>query len=274
MHNFKQITIVLLFSIIANCKAQTDNKADEYFVFKANLGLFYDYDGNRLKHGDQNYNWQGGKYPPTNYIKVKQPTYKPNLFPGAELCYYTKKYAVGLAFSYDRTYYSYSYYSTELVGSFTNGSITKKNYGEGNGSLSNSMFKFIYGFNFNTKFGLNVYVQPLNPELRLIRNGKYTVTSDTYNNYFLKSVVSPFNDSISTVKVDSETLDINFVNYKTNVNYSIALPTLIGVEQKFKLGKLTYVAGASVNASLFEWYLIYRAHIGVCFGNFKNKAKQ
>ncbi len=246
-------------------------------MFKANLGLFYDYDGNRLKHGDQNYDLpSGGKSPAPHYFSAKQTSFKPNIFPGAELSFYIKKYIFGLAFSYDKTYFQYSYNEHRGVGYLSNkaGSITNDIYGQGNSCFSNYMFKFIYGFNYNTKFGLNIYIQPLNPELRLIRNGKYTVTSDTYNNYFLKSVVSPFNDSISTVKVDSETLDINFVNYKTNVNYSIALPTLIGVEQKFKLGKLTYVAGASVNASLFEWYLIYRAHIGVCFGNFKNKVKE
>ena len=132
------------------------------------------------------------------------------------------------------------------------------------------MIKFIFGINFNTKWGLNIYIQPLNPELRIIKDGQSEVTINSYEGYYgvtyyLSGEPVRFKDS-TTIFVNSTTNFNNykFVNYKTNKNFSIALPTLVGIEQKFKLCKNTYVAGVSVTASLFEWYLIYRAYIGVC----------
>lgn len=71
-------------------------------------------------------------------------------------------------------------------------------------------------------------------------------------------------DSTSTL-VSTETKNFEFKNYKTGANFSIIFHSLIGIEQKFKIGKLNYVAGASAAFIALEWFAIYRVH----FGNFK-----
>ena len=257
------------------CKAQTTNTATGCFVIKANAGVFYDNDEKRLSRGNPNYDdhytSNGGRT-----IYFDQTYGKPIIFPGTEIDYYFNRNSffginVGLAYSYDKTYYKYQ--SSKYI----NGYYLTSNYrienGTGTGSLKNHLFKFVYSFNFNTKWGLNIYIQPLNPEVRIIRDGPSTSKQNIFDGYRYTTGVNKGRDS-ATILVSSEVKDIKYFNYATHVDFSIAFPSLIGLEQKFKIGKLNYVAGASAAFSALEWYAIYRVHFGICFGSFKAIPRQ
>lgn len=45
------------------------------------------------------------------------------------------------------------------------------------------MFKFVLGLNYNLNFGLNFFIQPLNPEFRLITEKKDGFTFTTFKYY-------------------------------------------------------------------------------------------
>ncbi len=264
----KKTNLIILFisSLCFIAKTQTTNTAMGCFVIKANVGVFYDNDEKRLSRGNPNYNYEVGKYgPPVPYASFTQIFGKPNVFIGNEIDYYFPRsnffgINIGLAYSYDKTYYTHN--SHDRKNNFYTNSFIDIN---GSGSFNNNMIKLVFGLNFNTKSGFNFYLQILNPEVRIIKDCKSIVTHNTYNGYY-KSVYGQdyqLRDSTSTL-VSSETKNFEFTNYKTGANFSIAFASLIGVEQKFKIGKLNYVAGASAAFSALEWYAIYRVHFGIC----------
>lgn len=205
-----------------------------------------------------------------------QTNHKPFVYLGGEIDYYLCRYSffgfsIGGAYSFDKTYYnfrSYLNYDSRQIRSLP----TNVN-GSGSGSFSNHMFKFVWGLNFNFNFGLNILIQPLNPEFRSIQENNDFFIYKTYKNYPYYTGNMVGYDSVS-VLVGEEKRKEDFKNYKTGFNYcGISFPSTFGIEQKFKIGKLKYVAGVSASISLLEQYIIYRAHIGFCFGNFKDKSQ-
>ncbi len=268
------ITLIIFFSN-CRCIAQQSNSSNGFIVIKVNASIFKDNDDKRFENA-------GIKPTSVNYplpiLTFAQNNYKLAIFPGVELDYYfpRSKFVgmnIGITYCNSKTNYDFFYKDQIYVGNvIPQKEYTQKiGYGVGNGVLKNQIFKFIYGFNFNTKFGLNIFLQPLNPEFRFY-SSKYSVSYSTYNTYLYTAGTNTGKDSTS-ILVNTEIKSIDFQNYKTHINASIAFPSLIGVEQKFKIGKLTYLAGASVAASFLEQYVIYRAHIGVCFGNFKRNTQ-
>jgi len=269
------IIVFCLISFTFFSQPITNDSKDGYLSLKINIGFFIDNDDKRfenasIKPSSVNY--------PLPVLSFGQSNYSPTIFPGLELNYYFERnnffgMNIGFAYSYDKTNYSYFFSDYKYLGELIpQKQYTKKiGYGQGSGILNNHLVKFIYGFNFNTKIGLNVYIQPLNPEFRSIYS-KYSVNYDTYNTYVHTTGTNIGKDSVS-ILVSSETKKLDFVNNKTHLNFSIAFPSLIGIEQKFKIGKYDYLAGISGSVSLLEWYAVFRAHIGVCFGNFKHRAQ-
>jgi hypothetical protein len=277
LHILFQILLILISQL---SKAQTKNSSNGYICIKANVASFKDNDYKRFSHGNPNYDaaekgyFSHGVGTEKIYSQINN---KPFISFGSELDYFFNRYNffgfnIGIAYSYDKTFYNFKS-SPNLDSRYYYLYPSFRELGNGDGSFTNHMFKFVWGLNFNFKFGLTLFIQPLNPEFRSIveKNDDFTFT--TYQYFKYKAGKNAGYDSAS-VYVSEVKREEDFVNYKTRFNYnSIAFPTSVGLEQKFKIGKLKYVAGASATISLLEQYVVYRAHIGICFGNFKDKSQ-
>lgn len=271
-----ELFLAFLFLFNLSSFSQDQNSSNGYFVVKANTGFFIDDDHKRLVRGNPGYDYIGVRNYQGPFSDYSQQGPVVSIFPGCEIDYYLNRnnffgFNVGFAYSYDKTYYSFGSGQT-----ITNGS--SESYflisGSGKGSLKNNMFKLAFGFSFNSKKGLNFYIQPLNPEIRCIRNGRSSATYETKEVLRSKKINNDGSRSDSTYTiVSTETKNHEFVNYKTRSNISIAFPTLIGIEQKFKINRINYVVGISGAFSILEWYSIYRIHFGICFGNFKGSSQ-
>jgi hypothetical protein len=275
----KVLIIFFLVFSTTNFFSQSGNSSNGYFVFKVNSGFFIDSDGKRFEHGNPAFEQEeaGLRCRTGKVISLKQDWSKNFVFPGGEITYYLPRdnffgFNIGIAYSYDKTYCSYFSHESVRVSSNQFRAVI----GRGEGVLNNRMFKLIFGFNFITKGGFNFYFQPLNPEIRFIKNGKSTVTFDTYEGYYFSGGnnghCSPADSTYDLVATERKNFE--YYNYRTGSNRSIAFPTLIGIEQKFKINKISCVAGLSGAFSILEWYSIYRLHIGVCFGDFKKAETQ
>ncbi|MBA2610389.1 MAG: hypothetical protein H0U95_00355 [Bacteroidetes bacterium] len=273
-----EVFLAFLFLFSLNFLSQNQNLSNGYFVIKTNASCFIDYDQQRYDHGNPNYKSLGSgsrgfQEPFLIYTQLKPLR---SYFPGGEINYYLSRdnffgINVGLAFSYDQTFYSVS--STKKIYTGSSESYQRIN-ANGKGCLLNKMFKFVYGFNFNSKGGFNFCIQPINPEFRFIKTGNSFITNETLEVLLSKKVNSygARLDSTSTV-ISSERTDIQFMNYKTRSNVSISFPTLFGIEQKFKMKKINYVAGLSASFSFLETYAVFRVYFGICFGNFKESSQ-
>lgn len=268
----KKYLIVLLFFLFSVSFSQTSNISNGYFVFKINGSYFKDRDGSRLKNGNSLYKPATTKCRTGQYIQLEQDLSKSAIYPGAELSYHLARssyygFSFGVCYSYDRTWFSYA--SNERI------SISEKQFqvksGKGTGSLSNNMYKFSFGFNFHTSFGLSFYFQPANPELRIIKDKNSVITVETYDGFYAgpTNIYSCYRKDSIIVLSSTETEEFSFYNYRTKLNLSIAFPTLLGVEQKFKVNKINCVSGVSFAFSGLESYYVFRLYLGICFGNFK-----
>lgn len=274
----KVLIIFFLVFSTTNFFPQKENSSNGYFVIKANAGAFYDYELNRFKKANPNYRDVNKYRPPNNNIvNLNQVFNKPFIFPGAEISYYMPRdnffgLNIGIAYSYDITYYS-------LYSRFQNGNI--RTIGSGYGNLKNNMIKFVCGFNFNSKSGFNFHLQPLNPEIRSIKDGKSLISYSTYDITYSKPIFTygasgavslSVTDSLSTL-ISTEVKSYEYRNYQTG-SISISFPTLVGIEKKFRISKIDFVAGISAAFSILESSQIYRVHFGICLGNFKRLETQ
>lgn len=275
----KVLIIFFLVFSTTNFFSQKENSSNGYFVIKANAGAFKDDETIRFNNCNPDFMRveNGLRCGSGKYIGLQQKLNKTFVFPGGEINYYLPRAKffglnIGLSYSYDKTLFNF--YSSDRVSNVSNKFTEIR--GEGIGSLNNHMLKLTFGFNFNSSGGFNFYFQPLNPELRFIRSGPSNITYSTYEGYYSSKVdyqhCSPPDSAVSLISTESKKFE--YVNYKYSGNFSIAFPTLIGIEQKFKIKKITYLAGISYATSFLEGYTVFRFYFGVCFGNFKRLETQ
>ncbi len=268
---------VTLFLLLTQSKAQRGSNG--FLAIKVGANYFKDNEGRRLLNGEKKINEE--KIDRLNTYTnersaLNQTEIEFKTFPFGEISYYLERDSyfginLGLGYQFNKTKYTIEIISIQYepgnkkINNIPN-SLTK--VGIGSSSFKNHSFKMVFGLNFNTKFGLNIFFQPINPEFRLIKNDKSNVEYKNYTTYYYQlpqpNPYAPYIDSARASSVENKPFEFN--NYKTQVNFSICFPTTIGFEQTITIKGFNLIAGASFSASLLEEYIIYRAYIGIPFG--------
>ncbi|MBA3663567.1 MAG: hypothetical protein H0W61_05075 [Bacteroidetes bacterium] len=170
---------------------------------------------------------------------------------------------IGASYSFNETFYSYGS-SKRTTKPGTQYEYVREE-GTGSCALKNHRFKFIFGIHFSTQFGFKFYIQPLNPELRII-GGNSKISKNVYEGFSFKRPQGYYgapSDSTSTlIKTESRVFDFN----GTGPVATIAFPTTIGFEQNIRLKKQLFVVGINSSFSAIEKYIVARFYIGIHIG--------
>lgn len=265
--NFKKLILLFLFLHYLSF-SQEGNYSNGFFTFNAGVNFNYHSLGGLLTNLEvPKYGTQPPYYGPYITFKDEKRNNNPYVSAGAELIYNFSRetffgFSFGVAHSYVKDFYNYTYSLQDYQNSKT---IVET----GKGELLNQMLRFVYSFNLTSKKQFSFYFRPLNPELRFIQNKNANATHTEYDVIYSK--IHPQGASGSSYSKDSIQTVAN--QYQTPIvfprSFSICFPTTIGFEQKFKFKKLRLNAGLNCGLSILELYIVPRAYLGVCFGDFK-----
>lgn len=265
---FYSLFFAVAFLLLTQSNAQSGSNG--FLAIKVGTNYFKDNEGRRLTNGSIKGNNRSFINSSTY---LNQTTTNSLVFPYCEISYYLERenyfgFNLGLGYQFNKTQYTIKSMQSSFGPNSNNIPNSIRNEGFGVAGFKNHSFKMLFGLNFNTKFGLNIFLQPLNIEFRVIKNDKSNVEYKNYTVYYYQSPSGSsgvYKDSTSALNT-IENKSFVFKNYKTNSNFSICFPTTIGVEQTIKIKGFSLIAGVAVSASILEEYIIYRAHIGIPFG--------